>query len=276
MLYTIKFLFILIITLLIGCSKSDVLMISGSTTVLPVIAAASQHFSKTKGARVIVNAGGSGVGIHQLGQGHIDIGMISRDITPTEKTQYPGVEFKTYSIGKDAVVPVVSSEVYNAGVTQLTLSQIRKIYQGKTQNWKEVGGPDREIVVIDKERSRGTRHVFMKVVFGDSKANAPGADLVLGSNNEEQTALTQSNAAIGMLSHAWLNDSVKGVSIILNNGVVVAPSLVNIRSGAYPICRDLLLVTPMNPTAEVVDFITYVQGTEGQTFVEELGYVAIN
>ncbi len=272
----IKFILVIAISLVVACSKSDVLMISGSTTVLPVVAAASQQFSKNNGARVIVNAGGSGVGIHQLGQGHIDIGMISRDITPTEKTQYSELEFKTYSIGKDAVVPVVSSEVYDAGVTQLSLSQIRKIYQGIIQNWKEVDGPDREIVVIDKERSRGTRHVFMKVVFGDSKANAPGADLVLGSNNEEQTALTQSDAAIGMLSHAWLNNSVKGVSIELDNGAVVSPSIANIRSGAYPICRDLLLVTPLNPAAEVVDFITYVQGAEGQKFVEELGYVALN
>ncbi len=225
---------------------------------------------------VIVNAGGSGVGINQLGEGKVEIGMASRDLPRTEIEKYPQVEFVTHTIGRDAVVPVVSSEVYAAGVHVLSVAQIAGIYRGTIRKWQQVGGPNREILVVDKERSRGTRHVFMQAVFGDKEAEAPGADLVLGSNNEEQTAITQSDAAIGMLSHAWLNQDIKGVSLLMDEGAVIEPTLANIVSGAFPITRALLLITNGQPRGLTKSFIDFVLSPEGQGIVEEAGYVRIN
>jgi len=225
--------------------------------------------------RVIVNAGGSGVGINQLGLGKIDIGMASREITEIEIKKYPNVHFMTHSIGKDAVVPVVSSEIYQAGIQALTLEQIGQIYQGKIKNWKILGGPDREILVIDKETSRGTRHVFMQAVLGNKKAKAAGADLVLGSNNEEQTAIMQSNAAIGMLSNAWLNKEVKGLAIKTTTGATIEPTLENISQGRFPITRDLFVLTNGEPKGNVKQFIDFILTPEGQKIVVKAGYVAI-
>ena len=104
---------------------------------------------------------------------------------------------------------------------------------GEIRNWNQLGGPDKEILVVDKEPSRGTRHVFMKAVLGDKEAVTPGADLVLGANNEEQTAIAQSTAAIGMLSHAWLNEDVTGLAIILEDGRLIEPSLDNVINGSF-------------------------------------------
>lgn len=222
--------------------------------------------------RILVNGGGSGVGINQVGEGHAHIGMSSRDITEEEKQKYPGLI--EHVIGKDAVAAAISSEVYEEGITALTLEQIKKIYSGEVQNWKELGGPDREILVIDKEPSRGTRHVFMSVVFGDKNAKAEGADIILGSNNEEQTAIAQSDAAIGMLSLAWLNDEVKGVTLSVDTENI-EPTRENVIAGNYPISRDLLLLTLSNPSEEVQKFISYLK-TKGQQAVEESGYVSIN
>ncbi len=224
---------------------------------------------------VIVNAGGSGVGINQLGEGKVDIGMASRDITDVEIQKHPGVEFVTYTIGRDAVVAVVSSEVFDAGVQALSFQQIGQIYQGKITNWRELGGPVKDILVVDKERSRGTRHVFMKLVLGNKEADAPGADLVLGSNNEEQTAISQSDAAIGMLSHAWLNAEVKGLAIVLDDGAVVEPTLTSIVDGTFPISRDLFLLTNSEPSGMTRSFLDFIMSPEGQKIVEESGYVRI-
>ncbi len=106
-----------------GCDKQgEILNIAGSTTVLPVVSLASEHFKSDSKMRIIVNAGGSGVGINQLGLGKLDIGMASRDMTGTEIKKYPNVQFVTHSIGKDTVIPVVSSEIYNAGITALSLA----------------------------------------------------------------------------------------------------------------------------------------------------------
>lgn len=242
---------------------------------MPVISKAADHFKVKHGISIIVNAGGSGVGINQLGEGKIDIGMASRYITEAEVRKYPNVKFTTHSIGKDAVVPVVSSEIYDSGVKALTIEQIGKIYKGEVFNWKELGGPNREILVVDKETSRGTRHVFMKVVLGDKEAKAQGADLVLGSNNEEQTAIVQSNAAIGMLSNAWLNNDVKGLSIIMADNSVIDPTLENITNGKFPITRSLMLITNGEPQGNTKAFIEFILSPEGQKIVEEAGYVSI-
>jgi phosphate transport system substrate-binding protein len=225
--------------------------------------------------RIIVNEGGSGVGVNQVGSQQVEIGMISRDITQKEIEQYTQTKFISHSIGRDAVVPVVSSEIYNAGVTALTLDQIAKIYKGEINNWKELNGPDKDILVIDKEASRGTRHVFMEIVLGDKEAIAAGADLVLGANNEEQTAIIQSDAALGILSNAWLNDDVKGISIIMPDGSIVEPTLDNILNNKFPITRDLVLVTNGEPKGVTKQFIDYILSPEGQKIVVENGYVSI-
>ena len=264
---------------IVACSKKEVLTIAGSSTVLPVVSKVAESFRQAHPhLNVIVNGGGSGVGINQVGEGWVDIGMTSRVLTAEEYKRYRGVNFITHPIGKDAVLPVVSSEIYDSGVQSLTLEQIGQIYKGEITNWKSLGGPDREILCIDKEASRGTRHVFMEAVFGDSdqaQTEAPGADLVLGSNNETQSALTQSNAAIGMLSFAWLNDDVKGLSIQTPKGMLVAPNLETIHSGEFPIIRDLLLVTNGEPQGAAKAFMDFILGRKGREIVTVAGYVPL-
>ncbi|CAA9890454.1 Phosphate-binding protein [Candidatus Methylobacter favarea] len=266
---------LLLILIIAGCTKNESLNAAGSTTVLPIVVLAAERFKALHGVNVIVNAGGSGVGINQLGEGKIAIGMISRNISDAEIKRYPNVNFVVHSIGKDAVVPVVSSEIYDAGIKSLSLRQIGKIYLGEITSWKQLGGPDKDILVIDKEKSRGTRHVFMEIVLGDKEVSAPGADLVLGDNNEEQTAVMQSDSAIGMLSNAWLNSDVKGLSIILQNGSTVEPKLENISNGRFPITRDLLLVTSGEPAGNIKAFIDFILSDEGQKIVRDSGYVSL-
>jgi len=266
---------VLLLILISSCSKKESITVSGSSTVLPVVALAAEKFTNNSGIKVVINGGGSGVGINQLGEGKIDMGMTSRDITGDEVNSYPDVNFITNSIAKDAVIPVVSTQIYEEGVQALSLDQIGQIYKGEITNWNEIGGPDREILVVDKEASRGTRHVFMEAVFGNKNAKAPGADIVLGSNNEEQTAIAQSNAAIGMLSLAWLNDKVRGLSIAIENGKTIKPIRENVVNGTFPVVRDLILVTNGEPAGKTKEFIDYILSEEGQSIVEEAGYVRV-
>ncbi len=269
----------IILLSLIGCKSNnkETIRVSGSSTVLPVISKAAEQFLlKNSNVNIIVNSGGSGVGINLLGGKQIEIAMSSRDITQKEIDSSPEVEFLIHTIAKDAVVPVISSEVFDSGIKSLSLEQIGKIYKGEVKNWKELGGTDKEILVIDKETSRGTRHIFMKIVLGNKEAKAPGADLVLGSNNEEQTAIVQSDAAIGMLSNAWLNKDVKGLSIILESGETVEPTIENIVNGTFPIKRDLLLITNGEPKGITKTFIDFVNSAEGQKIVTEVGYVSMD
>ena len=62
--------------------------IVGSTTVLPIASRSAQKFMESSKIRVLVNAGGSGVGIHSVAQGRADIGMASRGISSDEKKRF--------------------------------------------------------------------------------------------------------------------------------------------------------------------------------------------
>lgn len=265
----------LALSVLAGCADSNHISISGSTTVLPAVSKAADSFHSETGKVVIVNAGGSGGGFNQLAEGQTNIGMMSRDITPEEISQFPDISFTPIAIGRDAVAPVISSEIFDAGVNSLTLTEIADIYRGNIDNWKEVGGPDKAIFVVDKESSSGTRQTFMKVVMGNSKASAKGADLVIGSNNEEQTAIAQSDSAIGMLSHAWFNADVKGIAIEMKDGQLITPTLDMIRSGSFPITRDLNIIIRDDVTPDTQEFVDYLLSERGQSFVSSSGYIAV-
>lgn len=262
-----------------GIAKERISRITvvGSTTVLPIATRAAEQFvAKKNGAvSITVNGGGSGVGIQSAGSGRADIGMASRNITPTERKRFQKPGLRTLVVGRDAVACVVSSEIYSAGVQALSRKQIGDIYQGKIINWQEVGGPNREIVVVDKEQHRGTRHVFMKYVFGNENARTPGVRLVTGSNNEEQSKIAQSDSAIGMLSIAWMNDDVVGIGI-REGDEVIAPTLENVRVNRFPISRSLNFVIAGEPQGVVKEFVDFIRSPEGQRIVTESGYIAVH
>jgi len=272
---TLLLVFALLISSGAAMAESVVIRVAGSTTVLPVAAkAAEKYMAAHPGVRITVNPGGSGIGVKSIGRGAVDIGMVSREITEKEIFHFKDVNFHVISFARDAVACVVSSEVYNGGVTKLSKKEIRAIYSGKIKNWKEVGGPDRAIFVIDKEAHRGTRHVFMEYVFGEKTPIARGADLVSGSNNEEQTKVALSDSAIGMLSIAWLDKDVRGVAIV-DGGRVIEPTIQNIKNGSYPISRSLTFVTNGPPKGRVKEFLGYITGPVGRGIIQESGYVPL-
>jgi phosphate transport system substrate-binding protein len=247
---------------------------AGSTTVLPVVStAAGIYHRQHPDVTITVSGGGSGVGIASMIQHTADIGMASREIDAAEAAQLKG-QVDVLTIARDAVAVVVSKAVYVGGIHQLSLKQIAAIYRGKIKNWKELGGPDAQIFVIDKEASRGTRHVFAEAVLGDAHARAAGASVISGSNNEEQALVAHSNQAIGMLSNAWLNDAVRGIAVGEGDQAVL-PDIQHVRDGSYPISRNLHVLLPKNASPEARDFTDFLLSKQGQEIVRKSGYLSV-
>ena len=246
----------------------------GSTTLLPVVSeAATAYHKKYPDITITVSGGGSGVGISSIIQGMAQIGMASRTTTQGEQVKLDG-RVDNIVIARDAVAVAVSKAVYLGGITHLSLSQIADIYRGKITNWKQLGGPDAKILVIDKEASRGTRHVFAKAVLGSSHARAPGASLIAGSNNEEQAIVARSDQAIGMLSNAWLNDQVRGIAIDVD-GAMISPTIEHIQRGSYPISRGLHILLAKNASPATRSFVQFLLSPEGQAMVKTAGYLPV-
>lgn len=192
--------------------------------------------------------------------------MSSREPTPEEQARLAG-KARLVPVARDAVAVVVSKAVAVGGVKALTLDQIAAIYRGRITNWKQVGGPDARILVIDKEPGRGIRHVFAEVVLGDAQARAPGAMLVAGSNNEEQAIVARSDSAIGMLSNAWLNDQVRAVAESRSR-----PRLRISKTAATPsvgICSCWCC----KAKSAAADFVDFLLSPAGQEIVSQVGYL---
>jgi phosphate transport system substrate-binding protein len=145
----------MLISLILGTIASSTatteVTVSGSTTVGPVgILCADAFNTGQNDYHVSVAQTGTGAGITAIAGGDADVAMASREVTSDEKTKY-GDKFQETLIGYDGLAVCVSKAIYDAGVTALTKDQVKKIYAGDITNWKELGGPDKEIYVISRE-----------------------------------------------------------------------------------------------------------------------------
>jgi len=272
-----KLLSALIIALIIGSVSTSMVVaketvrVSGSTTVLPLAEGGAEVFNgEQSDYQVLVTGGGTGVGIKNAAEGNSEIGMASREVTADEKSQF-GDKFKENTLGYDGIVIAVSKQIYDVGVTSLTKNQVKKIYSGETTNWKDLGGPDSEILVVAREQGSGTRDTFNEDIMDDKKAETPGVNTVAGSNAEVRTALTGSDKAIGYLGFSYAEDGAVG-AIALDG---VTPTSETIKDGSYELARKLYFYTFGDAKPGAQAFIDFMVGPNGQKVAEEYGFVSL-
>jgi phosphate transport system substrate-binding protein len=245
------------------------LKIKGSTTVLPIAQKVSEAYMKQNpDVRISISGGGSGNGIKALIDKSTDIADSSRFIKSkevklaVENSVYP----VPFAVAYDCIVPVVHP---SNSINNITMAQLKDIYMGKVKNWKEIGGPDRPIVVISRDTSSGTYEVWHKKVL-KKKRVFPGA-LLQASNGAVVQAVAKNKNAVGYIGIGYMEASVKALTV--NNIEGSAETTLN---GTYPVSRPLYMFTPGWPKGEVASFINFVLHPEkGQKYVADAGYVPL-
>jgi phosphate transport system substrate-binding protein len=228
--------------------------IAGSTSVQPLAERLAEAFMRNNaGVKIAVQGGDSGVGLKRVTAGATDIGACSRELKPEEQSLY------STRIAQDGVAVIVNK---TNPVTNLSREQLRKIYSGEYQNWKEVGGPDRKIIAVNREIGSGTRETFEALVMGSYPLNASDFP-VQPSTGAVQLAVAFIKEAIGYTSLGSFDSKVvKAVAV--DNIFCTRP---NIRTKKYMLQRPLLFVTKGAPAGQVRVFIDWVLGGEGQKIV---------
>lgn len=245
----------------ISTEDTETISIAGSTTVLPVAqAAAEEYMNQHSNADIQVSGGGSGVGATSVIGGTSDIGMLSRDLKASEKE---GNNLKEFIVGKDGIALVGHP---SNTVSDLSLEQVKAIYQGTITNWKDVGGADLKIVLIGRDSSSGTREFFTEFVL--DKEDAAKDMQELNSNGAVAQAVSITPGAIGYVSLEYVDDSLKAFSI---GGV--APTVENVISGVYEINRPLLMVTNGEPEGLAADYLAFILSEEGQQILKDSGFI---
>ena len=142
----------------IGSDQGTTLVIDGSTTVFPIAQAEAERYrDQHSDVDIQVTGTGSANGISAVGSGKVDIGMSSREIKSSEMAAYPDVVFVNTTIAIDGIAIIVHP---SNSVSNLTISQVKGIYNGTITSWGELGGGSGNIVLVGRDSASGTREYF--------------------------------------------------------------------------------------------------------------------
>lgn len=245
-------------------AADDRLVLTGSSTMAPLALEIGKRFEqRNPGVRVDVQAGGSSRGIADTRAGLADIGMVSRALRRQENDLVP------YAIALDGVGIILHRD---NPVASLSDGQIRAIYTGRIANWREVGGRDVPVTVVNKAEGRATLEVFLRH-FG-LKNSAVEPDVVIGDNQQGIKTVAGNPGAIGYVSIGTAGfEAARGTPVKLLPLEGIAASVENLRDGSFPASRPLNLVTRTAPPPLARRFIDFAQSeatddiVRGQYFI---------
>jgi phosphate transport system substrate-binding protein len=268
---------VLITATLCGCIGGDnkrntsTLVIEGSTTAFPIVqAAAEAYMNSHDNVDIQVSPTGSGNGISGVGRGKDDVGMSSREATSQELTTYQNLNKTTIAIDAIAIIVNPSNPVNN-----LTLEELRGIYNGTIKNWDYFGvsGWSGAIVVVGRDSASGTREYFTNEIM---KKEAYVSGMIEESANAGvQQDIIKGQKSIGYVGLGYLNNQVKAIALKNTQGNYITPSVQTVKDQTYPIWRYLYLYTNGAPTGLAKDFIDFILSSAGQQIVEEQGFVRL-
>ncbi len=170
-----------------------------------------------------------------------------------------GVELVYVPIGLEGFVFFVNE---NNPVDSLTTEQIRQIYAGDVTNWREIGGANRVINPVTRLEGSGSQTAFENFM-GDREI-------------ARKSPLAITGGSIGFSFRYYLDGLVgnESVKMLALNGVY--PSAEAIRSREYPIVAQFYAIYRAdNDNPNVPILVDWLLSDEGQSLIEESGYVRI-
>ncbi len=280
------FFFVMIIIslfLISGCGRQDQgIEVRGSDTMVNLgQSLAEEYMSRNDEISISVTGGGSGTGIAAMIDGRIDIANSSRAMSESEIEQARDNNIEPFEtiIAMDGLAVFVNE---NIPVTELTMEEVGSIFRGDVNNWSEFGGPDRKISMYGRQSNSGTyvyfRENVLKADFSDEVKRMNGtAQIIEGVLNDSD--------AIGYGGIGYTvdedNEELAGLTVLkiaVDENTEAASPLIpeNVETGVYPIARPLYNYTNGKPEGEILDYILFIIGDEGQQTAVNAGFYPVN
>lgn len=182
--------------------------------------------------------------------------IISNHLPPPDSTPLP---LWAAPIGQDGIAVIVHPA---NPINNLSLDQLRAIYQGRLRHWGDLNGQDLDLLLVSREAQDSTRLEFERLVMGTRPISLAARLVTSEAAMLELVATTP--GAIGYVSSAFLNQTVKPIAI---DGIPI--TLENIAQNHYPLRSTLFIIGLMEPVdpSPYRPFIGWIQSPEGQQIV---------
>lgn len=250
-----------------GSKITGSVTVSGSSALLPLAKDAAAKFKvKNPEVSLTLNGGGSGTGLKQVAEGSVNIG--NSDVEASKKL--PADKAKglvDHKVCVLTVAPIVHKDI-GATVKSLTKAQLQDVFTAKITNWKDVGGPDQEIILVTRPSTSGTRALFTELALA-GKEEASNKSLETDDSGTLLQSISQTKGAIGYIALSYLVNNKDVVALGIDG---VAPTLENTYNGTYPVWGYEHMYTKGEPTGAVKAFLDYVVSDEYGVEIEKQGY----
>ena len=245
--------------------------VSGSTSVTRIMDVLAEEFNATHDSSYVAVQGiGSTAGVTMVKKGVAEIGMSSRYLTEAEYNQ----ELTLLTIAYDGLAIVVN---HANPIKNITREQLFNIYKGNITNWKQLGGQDRQIAVVTREQSSGSRSSFesllglTRIVNNRQVSDINPANLVVNSNSMVKSIVNHNPQAIGFVSDGSVDNSVKELSF---EGINATPE--NIASQKYQLSRPfIVLYQNQKISKDGQEFVDFIQSDTAKLLILQYGYTPV-
>lgn len=242
----------------VNTPQPTVITIAGATAMRPVLRELTAAFSQRRPDTLFdLRGGGSTLGQEQALAGTVSLGATTL-LPPLEGEPADGL--MRFPIGLDGIAVVVHPSNDLAG---LSLVQLRDIYAGDVLNWMQLGGRDEEILLVSREEGSGTRTNFEERVMGDVPVSLTA--VVMPTGEDVVDYVSRHPEAIGYVSMAYTHDAEELVRVVPIESEL--PTVASVREQRYPLLQPLYLVSHIQPTGRLQQFIDFVLSPTGQQIV---------
>jgi phosphate transport system substrate-binding protein len=223
------------------------IVIGGAQSLTPLADKFSARFrDRHPGVKIEIRRSNSNFAVQATLAGEVHIGLVTRHLSPAESSL-----LYAERIGQDAVT--ILSHPDNA-VANLSLDQLRDIYQGKITEWRDVGGGTSGIVPLTREPGSALYAIFIDTLFGRDSRAQPKAFVLRANKEKVLRTIKRVRGSVGYGIVRVEEAHAEGVTVLAVNRFM--PTADKLQNENYPFTRPHLLVTKDAPRGIIREWVS--------------------